>query len=89
MNVEDALLATCCFFESSIKPVQKVKVVRVILKVLNPVSLPKLIKLIEMSVIDTYLFLFRCNYTTEAQGLQVLGGGKGSGHALTKKSKGT
>ena len=27
--------------------------------------------------------------TKKAQGLKVLGGGKGSGHALTKKSKGT
>ena len=32
--------------------------------------------------------LFRCKDTTEAQGLKVLGGGKGSGLALTKDSKG-
>ena len=35
------------------------------------------------------LNLFRCYDTTEAQGLEVLGGGEGSGHALTKNSKGT
>ena len=35
------------------------------------------------------IILFRCYETTEAQGLKVLRGGKGSGHALTKKSKGT
>ena len=33
--------------------------------------------------------LFRCYDTTEAQGLEVLGGGEGSGHALTMNSKGT
>ena len=34
------------------------------------------------------LILFRCKDTTEAQGLKVLGGGKGSGLTLTKDSKG-
>ena len=36
-----------------------------------------------------HLILFRCRDTTEAQGLKDFGGGEGSGHALTKDSKGT
>ena len=37
---------------------------------------------------EQHIILFRCKDKTEAQGFKVLGGGKGSGLALTKDSKG-
>ena len=36
-----------------------------------------------------YVYFISLHITKKPQGLKVLGGGKGTGHALTKKSKGT
>ena len=36
-----------------------------------------------------WVYFISLYITKKAQGFKVLGGGKGSGHALTKKSKGT